>query len=51
MITTNLTMGKNFYVWTDNPEGPWSDRVFLDWLAIGRPSKIPAYFDWFEYGL
>jgi hypothetical protein len=46
MITTNVTMGKNFYVWTDNPEGPWSEPIFLDWPGNGRPSKTPANFDW-----
>lgn len=34
MITTNLTIGKNFFVWTDNPEGPWSEPIFLDWPGI-----------------
>lgn len=34
MITTNLTIGKNLFVWTDNPEGPWSEPIFLDWPGI-----------------
>ncbi|SFE66655.1 alpha-N-arabinofuranosidase [Paenibacillus algorifonticola] len=35
MITTNVTVFKNFYVWADSPEGPWSDPVWLDeWPGI-----------------
>lgn len=34
MITTNLTIGKNFFVWSEKPEGPWSDPVWLEWPGI-----------------
>jgi xylan 1,4-beta-xylosidase len=34
MITTNMTSKKNFFVWTENPEGPWSEPIFLDWPGI-----------------
>ncbi|PFO06319.1 glycoside hydrolase 43 family protein [Bacillus sp. AFS076308] len=34
MITTNLTIGKNFIVWTEKPEGPWSEPIWLDWPGI-----------------
>lgn len=34
MITTNLTIGKNFLVYADQPEGPWSDPLWLDWPGI-----------------
>ncbi|ULT58280.1 glycoside hydrolase family 43 protein [Neobacillus drentensis] len=34
MITTNLTIGKNFIVWAENPEGPWSEPIWLDWPGI-----------------
>jgi xylan 1,4-beta-xylosidase len=34
MITTNLTIGKNFLVYADNPEGPWSEPIWLDWPGI-----------------
>lgn len=34
MITTNLSIGKNFFVWTENPEGPWSEPIWLDWPGI-----------------
>jgi xylan 1,4-beta-xylosidase len=34
MITTNLTIGKNFIVWAVNPEGPWSEPIWLDWPGI-----------------
>ena len=29
MTTTNRTMGGNFFVWTDDPEGDWSDPIFV----------------------
>ncbi|MEH7073436.1 glycoside hydrolase family 43 protein [Neobacillus drentensis] len=34
MITTNLTIGKNFIVWSEKPEGPWSEPIWLDWPGI-----------------
>lgn len=35
MISTNVTVLKNFYVWADSPEGPWSDPVWLEeWPGI-----------------
>jgi xylan 1,4-beta-xylosidase len=34
MITTNLTIGKNFFVWTEDPKGPWSEPVWLEWPGI-----------------
>lgn len=34
MITTNLTIGKNFFVWSEKPEGPWSEPIWLDWPGI-----------------
>jgi xylan 1,4-beta-xylosidase len=34
MITTNLSIGKNFLVWSEKPEGPWSDPIWLDWPGI-----------------
>jgi xylan 1,4-beta-xylosidase len=34
MITTNLSIGKNFIVWAEKPEGPWSDPIWLDWPGI-----------------
>lgn len=30
IITTNVPTGGNFYVTAKNPEGPWSDPVFLE---------------------
>jgi len=40
MITTNINNGiRNFYVWAERPEGPWSDPVWLDW-----PSMDPSLF-------
>jgi xylan 1,4-beta-xylosidase len=35
MITTNVTIRKNFYVWADDPAGPWSEPIWLeDWPGI-----------------
>ncbi|MFT4143570.1 MAG: glycoside hydrolase family 43 protein [Mobilitalea sp.] len=30
MTTTNATLQKNFYVWTDNIYGEWSEPIFVD---------------------
>lgn len=29
VICTNVSAGGNFYVWSKNPEGPWSEPVYL----------------------
>jgi alpha-N-arabinofuranosidase len=34
MITTNMNDYRNFYVWSEKPEGPWSDPIWLDWPGI-----------------
>lgn len=34
MITTNTTIGKNFYVTAENPAGPWSEPIYLDQAGI-----------------
>ena len=34
MITTNTNGFRNFFVWADRAEGPWSDPVWLDWPGI-----------------
>jgi alpha-N-arabinofuranosidase len=34
MITTNMTIQRNFFVWADKPEGPWSEPVWIDWEGI-----------------
>lgn len=34
IMTTNLTIGKNFIVCAEKPEGPWSDPIWLDWPGI-----------------
>lgn len=39
MITTNVAAGGNFYVWTKDPWGEWSDPVFL-----GTPGIDPSLF-------
>lgn len=42
MITTNMAQLKdqgNFYVWTDDPTGEWSDPIFLD-----TPGIDPSFF-------
>lgn len=44
MITTNVTNGGNFVVWTEDPKGPWSDPVWID-----RGGIDPSLF-WDEDG-
>ncbi|MBL7070713.1 MAG: glycoside hydrolase family 43 protein [Candidatus Omnitrophica bacterium] len=34
MVTTNITGGGNFYVYTDDPEGDWSEPVPVDQKGI-----------------
>ena len=34
MVTTNVTGGGNFYVWTDDIRGEWSDPIWLDQKGI-----------------
>lgn len=34
MVTTNDTFHRNFYVWTDDIHGEWSDPVFVDQEGI-----------------
>lgn len=34
MITTNMNSMRNFFVWAERPEGPWSEPVWLDWPGI-----------------
>ncbi|MGN0477984.1 MAG: glycoside hydrolase family 43 protein [Hominenteromicrobium sp.] len=34
MITTNVTDGGNFFVWTDDIRGEWSDPVYIDQQGI-----------------
>ena len=29
MVTTNTTRGGNFYVWTDDPAGEWSEPIYV----------------------
>ena len=41
MITTNVGNGGNFYVWTENPFGEWSDPIWVNQGGID-PS---LYFD------
>src|SRR5690242_12326863 len=30
MVTTNMTLGKNFFVWAEEPVGPWSEPIWLE---------------------
>lgn len=35
VITTNMTTMKNFYVWAEKPEGPWSEPIIIeDWIGF-----------------
>lgn len=41
MVTTNVTTGRKFYVWADDPAGGWSEPIFVE-SAGGDPS---LFFD------
>ena len=30
VITTNISTMQNFYVWAENPKGPWSEPVIIE---------------------
>ena len=36
VITTNVTGGGNFFVWTDDIRGEWSDPIWIDHQALTR---------------
>lgn len=40
-VTTVFPSRRHFYVWTDNPDGEWSEPVFID-FAVG--SYAPTLF-------
>lgn len=41
MVTTNVSDGGNFYVWTDDPYGEWSEPIWVDQTGIDPD----LYFD------
>lgn len=51
MITTNVTGGGNFFVWTDDIRGEWSDPIWIDhqgidpslFLGCGRQGVLHRY--------
>lgn len=38
MITTNISIFKSFFVWAENPEGPWSDPIYIEGWGGVDPS-------------
>ncbi|MCM3444221.1 glycoside hydrolase family 43 protein [Metabacillus halosaccharovorans] len=42
VITTNITIRKSFFVWADDPKGPWSEPIFIEGLLGYDPS---LFFD------
>jgi xylan 1,4-beta-xylosidase len=35
VVTTNISIRQNFYVWSERPEGPWSDPIYIEgWGGI-----------------
>ncbi len=34
MVTTNVSEWQNFYVWTEDPAGEWSEPIFVDMKGI-----------------
>lgn len=54
MVTTNVTVGKHFFVYTEDPSGEWSEPVWLEGDGID-PSLFfdedgKVYFTWSQYG-
>ncbi len=46
MVTTNVTLGKHFFVVTDDPAGDWSDPIWVDDLGdIGNSIDPSLFFD------
>ncbi len=46
MVTTNVSSGGHFYVYTDNPAGDWSEPVWIDPGDMLRGSIDPSlYFE------
>lgn len=42
VITTNITVRKSFFVWADDPHGPWSEPIYIEGLRGYDPS---LFFD------
>ncbi len=42
VVTTNISIRKSFYVWADDPEGPWSEPIYLEGWGGVDPS---LFFD------
>lgn len=40
VITTNITIRKSFYVWAENPHGPWSEPIYIEGLRGYDPSLL-----------
>ncbi|MFC4304336.1 glycoside hydrolase family 43 protein [Cohnella boryungensis] len=40
VITTNISIQKSFYVWSERPEGPWSEPIFLEGWGGVDPSLL-----------
>jgi len=53
MVTTNVSVGKHFYVFTDNPEGPWSEPIWIDQEGIDSSLFFDddgkVYFTWTNF--
>jgi xylan 1,4-beta-xylosidase len=54
MVTTNVSVGKHFYVFTENPAGEWSEPIWIEQGGID-PSLLfdddgKVYFTWTNLG-
>ena len=45
MITTNITGGGNFFVWTDDIHGEWSDPIWIEQTGAGLGIDPSLFWD------
>lgn len=54
MVTTNVSAGQHFYVWADDPEGTWSEPIWIAQNGIDPSLYFDedgrTYFQWTTLG-
>ncbi|MCA9890309.1 MAG: glycoside hydrolase family 43 protein [Anaerolineae bacterium] len=56
MVTTNVSVSKHFYVWTEDPAGEWSEPIWIDRPGIDSSLFFDddgsVYFTWtMQFGI